>query len=243
MKEVLLKWIRRLGYVVVSGEHQGIRYLDRIPRTTFEDVLLRLYPKLAGLTFLQVGANDGVRVDPLRPFIVKHLWSGIMLEPLPYNFAALRRNCGGNERVRLWQAAVDAAPGRRLVYDLRPDTAGVPDWARGLGSFSRERVAQAAHGLGLVEDAITATEVETVAWSEVWKEFGPRRCDLLVTDTEGHDIVLLRAANLAQHRPRVVHFEHACVGAEERMSFYRELLALGYELATDGPDTTAWLPA
>lgn len=241
MKQLAKQSLERLGVVAVSTGHGGARYLRHPPGSAFESVLLRLFPDLNGLNFVQVGANDGVRVDPLRPFLTQYGWSGIMLEPLPYNFAALQQNCGGNDRVRLWQAAVDNAPGRRLVYDLRRDIGGLPDWARGLGSFSRDRVAQAASELGLGEEAISAVEVETVTWDAVWQAFGARRCDLLVTDTEGHDIALLRAANLAQHKPRLVHFEHACVGPEERLAFYRELIGLGYELATDAGDTTAWL--
>jgi hypothetical protein len=46
---------------------------------------------------------------------------------------------------------------------------------------------------------------------------------------------------LATHRPRLIHFEHACCDVDEQLDFYRQLIALGYELATDGPDTTAWL--
>ena len=35
--------------------------------------------------------------------------------------------------------------------------------------------------------------VTAVTWDEVWRDFGPQRCDLLVLDTEGYDLPLLRA--------------------------------------------------
>ena len=56
-------------------------------------------------------------------------------------------------------------------------------------------------------------------------------------------MALLHAAGLGEHRPHLILFEHACNAMAERIEFYRELLELGYELATDGPDTTAWLKA
>lgn len=131
-----------------------------------------------------------------------------------------------------------------MLYDLdclaHPS---LPDWAHGLGSFNRERILLAAHELGLDEKAIITEEITTMSWTEVWQDFGPHRCDLLVLDTEGHDLPLLHTADLGRHRPRIIHFEHACATPAERLEFCGKLLALGYELSTEGPDTTAWLPA
>ncbi len=238
----LLHLLRRCGLVLVSARYPGVRYLDHPPSTAFEDVLFRTFPDLHGLSFIQVGANDGRRADPLRPFIDACGWTGLMYEPLGANFADLQRHRGASNRLRLRRAAIDVAAGRRLIYDLAPDaTAALPDWTRGLASFSRPRVEQAARELGLADTAIVAEEVETVTWPQVWQEFGPHRCDLLVLDTEGYDMTLLHAADLAQHRPRLILFEHACNTLDERVPFYRELLELGYDLATSGGDTVARL--
>ncbi|MDI1247260.1 MAG: FkbM family methyltransferase [Lacunisphaera sp.] len=239
----LINFLRRCGVVLASARHRGVRYLDHTPVSAFNDVLLRVFPDLQGLRFIQVGANDGQRADPLQPFIDQYAWTGLMLEPLKGNFAALQRHRGANPRLRLRRAAVDVAAGRRLIYDLAPAaTATLPDWARGLGSFSRARLEQVTRELGLPNTAIVAEEVETVAWDEVWREFGGKRCELLVLDTEGHDLTLLRSCGLAAHRPRLILFEHACNTLPERMEFYRELLELGYDLATCEGDTVASLP-
>jgi len=238
-----LQLLRRCGLVLVRATHPGVRYLGHPPASAFEDVLLRTVADLRGLSFIQIGANDGRRADPIRAFIDDYDWTGLMFEPLRANFADLQRHRGGNPRLRLRRAAIDAVAGRRLLYDLSPAaTAALPDWTRGLGSFSRERVAQAARELSLPDSAIMAEDVETITWAQVWQEFGPRRCDVLVLDTEGCDIPLLRAADLANHLPRIVHFEHACATLDERISFHRELVDLGYEINTHEGDTTAHLP-
>lgn len=164
-----------------------------------------------------------------------------MLEPLSCHFTALQNLYGMNPRIALRMAAVDATTGRRLIYDLRPTAIELPDWAGGLASFDRARVVTAAREFGLDDSAVTAHEIETITWDEVWRQFGPRPCDLLVLDTEGYDITLLRLASIEVHRPRVIHFEHACVSLTERFTFYRELVTFGYELATHGGDTTAWM--
>lgn len=233
---------RWCGLAVVSRRHAGLPYLEHPPHTMFDHVLLQCFPALSGLNFIQIGANDGQRADPLAAYLEPCAWSGLMFEPLRANHTALVRRHGGNARLQVRHAAVDRIAGRRVMYDLnRTAHPNLPDWAYGLGSFSRERVLTAARELGLDEQALVEEEIASVAWDEVWRDFGARRCDLLVLDTEGYDLVLLRAADLGRHRPRVIHFEHACVETADRLAFYRELTGLGYEIATDGPDTTAWL--
>jgi FkbM family methyltransferase len=240
----LLKFLRHCGVVILSTRSRSVRYIDHPPTSAFDDLLLRTFPDLHGLCFIQIGANDGRRADPIRAFIDDYAWSGMMFEPLGANFADLQRHRGASLRLRLRRAAVDVTAGRRQIYDLAPAaTAGQPDWTRGLASFSRERVAQAARELGVPDTSIISEEVETVTWSQVWQEFGSHPCDLLVLDTEGYDLTLLRAANLAEHRPRLILFEHACNTLDERIAFYRELIGLGYELTTHEGDTVACLPA
>ena len=244
MKKIIGRLFETCGYTVFNRNHAGLRFLAHPPKTAFDFVLHRVFLSLRDLAFIQVGANNGNRADPIASFIDSFSWGGLMLEPLQANFADLRRLRGGNPRLRLKQAAVDVTFGKRTLYDLDPAaTAALPDWTRGLASFSRDRVERAAFDLGLPPSAVISEEIEAVAWQDVWRDFGPRRCDVLVLDTEGYDLILLRAADLGAHRPRVIHFEHACVTADDRLTFYRELTDLGYEIATDGPDTTAWLPA
>lgn len=238
LKEVL----RRTGLLVARAHHAGARYLEDPPETAFDSTLLRLFPRLQGLRFIQIGANDGVQADPIRRYVVKYRWTGLMVEPLTVNFRELERNCSGLVGVRCLQAAVDSSVGRRLVYDLQSDLEGLPAWARGLGSFDLERLRQVVRELGIEESAIVSEEVETITWREVWSEFGSGRCDVLTIDTEGQDIRLLRLAGIAVRRPRLVHFEHSCCAVDERLEFYRELLLLGYEIATQGGDTVAYLP-
>lgn len=236
--------LRRTGHTLVSRVHAAQPFIAFPPKTSFDLVLLQRFGRPAGLRFIQIGANDGRRADPLLRYLEPLGWQGVMFEPAAANFAALSARHGANPRLRLRRAAVDLQPGRRELYDLSPAArAGLPDWAGGLASFDRPRVLAAARELGLPESAVVTEEIDTVGWDEVWASAGASPVDLLVLDTEGYDLTLLRAAGLARHRPRLVHFEHACHTVDDRLAFYRELVDLGYELATDAGDTTAWLPA
>src|SRR5262245_11123069 len=84
-------------------------------RTFFHDFSRSLGGKV---TFLQVGANDGLRNDPIREFVVRDRWSGLLVEPLPDVFEMLQRNYrhvqGG--RLVFVNAAVSDADGDALSF-------------------------------------------------------------------------------------------------------------------------------
>src|ERR1035438_3422409 len=44
------------------------------------------------LSFIEVGANDGEFDDPLREYIVKYPWKGVLIEPQPDVFERLKAN-------------------------------------------------------------------------------------------------------------------------------------------------------
>jgi len=58
--------------------------------------------------FLQVGANDGVRHDPIRELVLEFGLRGVLLEPLPDMFEALRENYSGQPQLEFVNAAVSA---------------------------------------------------------------------------------------------------------------------------------------
>jgi len=242
MKTALKRLFRRLGFATVTSNHTGVRYLDHPPATAFDSALLRTFSSLQGLTFVQVGANDGHRFDPINTYVTTYSWRGVLVEPVPSNFRALQKTYGDNTRLILRQAAVDTVEGQRNIYHLREDLPGpVPDWLWGLASFNRDHLWNAIQPLGFDAADIVCQPVPTIKWNLLWQLLPEQQCDILVIDTEGFDINLLRSAGLGTHRPKLIHFEHSHVSTAERLTFYGELIELGYDLASDRGDTTAWL--
>ncbi|MGD1030243.1 MAG: FkbM family methyltransferase [Opitutaceae bacterium] len=242
MTNLLKSALRSFGVIAVRRSNFAAKYLAHPPRCPFDEVLLRAFPSPDGLSFVQIGANDGCRNDPIRKYVSACKWRGVAVEPDPKYFQELCKTYEGCPDVRLLNAAVDTAEGERNLYYLRTDLVPLPDWASGTGSLDLARVQSVAKDLSLPAEAIASRRVKTVTWDSVWAALGAETCDVLVLDTEGHDVVLLRAADLARRRPRVVHFEHSCLAMAERLAFYGELLDAGYELSTSMADTTACLP-
>ena len=237
---MLKKVLRRMGVVAVRSHHSSVRYVDDPPSGMLDVVLLRSFPSLDGLRFMQIGANDGVRADPIRQKVLDHGWTGMLVEPLATHFEQLRRNYEGSRGLDFVNAAVDSTAGTRTIHALRPGCRA-PDWANGLATFDLARISAVARDLGLGDGDILHQEVATVTWAALLERFGSRPCDVLVVDAEGHDLTLLRAAPLVRWRPRVIQFENPSTNLEERLPFYGELLGLGYEIASEGQDMIAWM--
>lgn len=97
---------------------------------------------------IQVGANDGVMCDPLRPFLLDaRNFHAILIEPIPFYANKLRDLYIKNPHVTIMQLGIDSEPSRRKIYFIDPKVADLMngdgplnDWAHGQGSFDRETI-------------------------------------------------------------------------------------------------------
>ena len=58
------------------------RRFSRVPDLQY-DWLDRFSRSMQQVRFVQIGANDGLHNDPVREFIVRDRWEGVLIEPLP----------------------------------------------------------------------------------------------------------------------------------------------------------------
>src|SRR6202521_619988 len=107
MKRLIKTALAALGYRV-----QGTRYCPRQLLETsylrvieFDDVVCRrMFESGAELTFIQVGAFDGITRDPLRKYIEQCGWRGVLVEPQAWAANRFRELYRGNDRVVILQA-------------------------------------------------------------------------------------------------------------------------------------------
>ena len=76
------------------------------------------------LTFIEVGANDGTSSgDPLREYIVKYPWKGVLVEPQPDVFDLLKANYAGFEdRIAFENVAISNSPTPLELYRVPKDS-------------------------------------------------------------------------------------------------------------------------
>ena len=97
---------------------------------------------------IQVGANDGVMSDPLRPFLTSPgNYRAILVEPIPFYVAKLQKLYTERKDIRIIQGALGSENKIGTLYFIPPHVADLMNgegpqnnWAHGQGSFDRNIV-------------------------------------------------------------------------------------------------------
>lgn len=175
--------------------------------------------------YIVVGANDGMRGDPLYHLTGAPNWHGLLFEPLDGPFESLQAAYSGRPNARTIRKAVvaDSPGGRRIFHSVPFSTTN--------SSFRRDVIEKHANmpGFENVAERIVTVDVECVSVSELAAEPGFRAPDILLTDTEGYDFVLFKAWWAQGWRPGFVQIEVIHLSVAERMEIAVAVRAAGYE--------------
>ena len=188
--------------------------------------------------FVEIGANDGVSMDPLRPYVAKGGWTGVLVEPLPHLFERLRARYSGDERLTLVNVAIAEREERRPMYHFAeadpPLHDRLPDWYTTIGSFDRELIERHARGIPELEGRIVATEVECVTLASLFREHDVDRLDVLCVDVDGFDDVVVGQLDLDELRPRLIVYEDVHLDPDDSRACRARLEAAGYQTMQEG---------
>jgi FkbM family methyltransferase len=189
------------------------------------------------LSFVQIGAHDGLHLDPIRPLVEKYHWAGLLIEPQPDIFERLKLNYAGEKQLSFLNVAASNQDGTLILHRLKPGQ-GFHDHSTMLASSNRWLVENNGHGYrGQIEELAV-------------KAFGPYSLadmypgivstDILQVDTEGHDPQILLAWLNAALTPPIIQFESAL-----KTDGYDQLIAVldekGYRRAEVGINMVCYL--
>ncbi len=188
--------------------------------------------------FIQIGANDGLRNDPVRFFIVWRKWNGILVEPLPAAFELLARNYSmvPKRRIELVQAAIGATDSNLTFWTFdKAKIAALPLESRlsllRRSSFDRRLVETAAAAAGLPDTALTGRLVRTVSVADlVRRRWNVPSVNVVAIDAEGLDGEIIRGLELETLSPHLILFETHQMAAAERVAVTHLLEDRGYRL-------------
>ena len=195
-------------------------------------------------TIIQIGSHVGNTLNDPIFNIVDNNTRLILVEPVPYLFRQLKNNYtekfGTSDNITFINKAVSNFIGEieMTIPSEDNDFEQFPWYASQLGSLNSSHAA--SHLNGLKVERIT---VETTTINEIIKDYNIKEIDLLHTDTEGHDYVILMNYNF-EIKPKKLMFEHMhmdglyTVGAKF-VEMMNVLYVLGYKiLGHDTDDTT-----
>jgi FkbM family methyltransferase len=245
MKALIRKALRHAGYNV-----EGVRYTPRqllepnlLRSLQFDDVVCRrMHEQGRQLSFIQVGAYDGVSTDPLHKYVAACGWRGVMLEPQPRPAARLRELYAGNDRIVVLEAALDGQRGVRSLYTVEGDE--LPRWAGGMASFQRDHLVKHDYLIPGIEHKIRELTVECVTFDEVLARLPGDGLDLLQIDAEGADGYLLSLFPFERVRPAIVQWEIKNMSRAQQEAALDCVCGHGYRIARSGEeDMLAVLPS
>jgi FkbM family methyltransferase len=165
------------------------------------------------VSFIQIGANDGLRNDPLREHIVAAPWTGVLVEPLPSAFAQLKSNYRymSEGRLTFVNAAISDHEGTLNLYTFEDEFLATQPLERRL-SYLRKSSFDRGHVESFVETEhrpfITSIEVPVVTIASLQRDHLPGQdVDLLVIDAEGHEATIIESIDFSEFCPDAIFFE------------------------------------
>uniref|UniRef100_A0A6C0HWB1 Methyltransferase FkbM domain-containing protein n=1 Tax=viral metagenome TaxID=1070528 RepID=A0A6C0HWB1_9ZZZZ len=195
-------------------------------------------------TIIQIGSHIGnTSNDPIFNTIDNDT-TLILVEPVPFLFEQLKNNYKekliNNQNIFFINKAVSNFIGEieMTIPSEKNDFSKLPVWASQLGSVNPTHALGHLHHL-LVDKII----VKTTTINEIVKDYNIRQIDLLHTDTEGHDFIILMNYNF-EIKPNKIMFEHAHMDGllkvgDKYTELSNKLLSLGYKkIHQDSEDTT-----
>jgi len=218
-----------------------------------DGVLTGLLCRNETLGLLQVGANDGVTVDPVRDFLTRNRGKvgAVLVEPLPDVFEILSRNYKDQPRIRLLNAAV-GLDGPLTLYRIRKEYndkySGII--ATGITSVDREFVLRKSKHLVGIESVPLEDRIEpvvapgyTVTQIILENEDLIGRSPFLQVDAEGFDDEVIRSIDFTKIRPIAISFEISNLGDERRTRLHELLTKQGYTIFSWSDDEELALSA
>ena len=172
--------------------------------------------------------------DPLRKYIDKCGWRGVVIEPQPRAANQLRELYRHNKRIIILQAALDGKSGRRTLYMV--DAPRAPAWAGGLASFQRDTILKHSDLIPGLETMILEDAVDCVTFDEVLEVVRRKQIDLLQIDTEGADGHILSLFPFDRVQPAIIHWEVKHLSTSEREACLDRLAAFAYRFAPSGDE-------
>lgn len=234
-KSIVRQLADRLGYRIQCTRFTPKQLFkdDLLRNVEFDDVVCRfMFDVRQDVRFLQIGAYDGISTDPLRKYIDRCGWQGVLVEPQPHCAKQLRSLYGSNPRLRIVEAAIDAQPGARNLYIVDGDD--LPKWTGGLASFDRDNVLRHAQLVPGLSEKIKAINVPCRTFDDVISQLEESAIDLLQMDVEGADGKLLALFPFDRFQPAIVQWEIKNLSIGEQQTTLDRLISFGYKVARSG---------
>jgi FkbM family methyltransferase len=220
--------VRKLGYQRCFTPPILIRDPSLFVRSNLRYVVAHELAINPRMTFLQIGAFDGVGEDDLRELVAAHNLRGVLVEPQPEAFARLQHTYRNQPQVTLLQAAIAETEGTRDLFCHRTH-------ASMAASFDRNHLKK--HGISDHDIVPQPVPCHTVA--SALRVAGLDDVDMIQIDAEGYDWPIMRSIDFTRIRPRILRFEYRHMSDGDADECISHLARHGYRFILESHDIIA----
>jgi len=223
-----------------------IRYIKRGLRQKTDRAYARLQTwstTRKHVCFLQIGANDGLRNDPVREFVVKNKWTGCFVEPHPVAFCLLKKNYAYLNKGQLFfeNVLVGASNETTPFFHFSKEFLARLDVETQLSflrksSLSREHLESFVPPDQISGECITSSQIPCADINALVNRYSKGGdLDLLVMDVEGYEFNILNKLDFSNCSPNAILYESSHDdGRTDEL-----LISKGYKIVECGQDTFA----
>ena len=185
MSKVLKKFCGILGYKLLPKNYiKNKRYLSKFTFLNLERIILNLVENKIINSLIQIGANDGVKDDPLTNIIKKFRLESLLLEPIKKYFLSLQNNYLNYENVKLENSALSINNEINFLYKVNPEYFNKYGTLTDvISSFYEDHLIK--HGIN--KKHIIKEKVNQISFDQLLSKYNINNFDLLLIDTEGYD--------------------------------------------------------
>ncbi|MGH8658039.1 MAG: FkbM family methyltransferase [Gammaproteobacteria bacterium] len=191
--------------------------------------------------FIQIGANDGRRHDPIFRYITQYGWRGILVEPVPSYFSRLKHNYRTFPQLIFENSAISNADGERDFYRVQEGQDHLPDWCRGIGTLYPQVLLKHRWLIPGLQDYVVKERVKCLSFNSLLEKHKVRKIELLLIDAEGYDYEIIKQVDFKRLPPAIVCYEHKHLSRAHRLACERSLTTHGYAVVHRLGNTLAYL--
>ena len=190
------------------------------------------------VSFIQIGSNDGVKNDPIFPFVNKYQWKGILVEPLPDFYEKLVGNYQSAKNLTFENVGISDQNGEMDFYFLPPEY-DKPEWLQQIGTFDKEAIEFNLANFPELIGKIERRKIQTFTLKHLLDKNKVLKMDLLIIDAEGFEYKILKQLEQLSEKPSYILFEWGCMKENMQNDLFNFLRNQKYKLYSSSGDVLA----
>jgi len=238
LKAFVQRCVEVFGYRI-----ERLKDTVKAPIDVLDLLLTKVSAERPDFFFVQIGANNGLTDDPIRQFVTKYHWHGVLVEPQPQVFQQLLKNYEQEKQLAFENIAISDKDGTvgLFVADHRDETANLTVFA----SLKKDALIRGLDNpkAAGVQVQVQEVEVPSLSVQTFLAKHRITKIDLLLTDVQGYDPEVVEQFLACGVKPTIIHFEHCHTARPALDALYGKLVEHGYRFNELEIDALCYLPS